>query len=143
MRKINMVVIHCSDSSIGDADLIRKWHLDKGFSDIGYHYIILNGCPNHKDAYDPALDGIVQIGRPEEQIGAHAIGVNKNSIGICLIGKKTFTLFQGMALTKLLKDLMIRYNLPILRVIGHYEVRKTGKTCPNIDMCLLRDLLGS
>ena len=64
MRKINLIVIHCSDTyarmDIG-VNEIRQWHLQRGFNDIGYHYVIRR-------------DGAIEQGRPIEKPGAHAAG---------------------------------------------------------------------
>ena len=60
MRKINLIVIHCSDTyarmDIG-VNEIRQWHLQRGFNDIGYHYVIRR-------------DGAIEQGRPIEKPGA-------------------------------------------------------------------------
>lgn len=76
MRKINKIIIHCSATPEGreiTVEDITLWHKKRGFKTIGYHYIIY-------------LDGSIHIGRPEEEIGAHCVGQNSNSIGICYIG---------------------------------------------------------
>jgi len=83
MRIIDTVIVHCSATKpsmdIG-VDVIRQWHMNKGWSDIGYHYVIRR-------------NGAVELGRDldkdgdvDEEIGAHAYGHNATSIGICLIG---------------------------------------------------------
>ena len=53
-------------------------HLDNGWDGIGYHKVILRS-------------GIIENGRPEFWIGAHVKGLNKSSLGVCLIGSKIFT----------------------------------------------------
>ena len=76
MRPIDSIIIHCSATPEGKhftAADIRRWHKAQGWSDIGYHYVIL-------------LDGTVQEGRPISQPGAHCKGMNARSIGICYIG---------------------------------------------------------
>ena len=43
MRKINKIIIHCSatpEQREVSVETIRKWHLQRGFNDIGYHYVI-------------------------------------------------------------------------------------------------------
>lgn len=59
----------------GDVDVaeVRRWHLKRGWSDIGYHYII-------------RLDGSVEIGRDLKYIGAHSKGNNSKTIGILIVG---------------------------------------------------------
>ena len=77
MRDINRIIIHCSATREGqdiDAATIKRWHTeDRGWSDIGYHYVI-------------RLDGCLEAGRPLDRTGAHVKGHNKDSIGICYIG---------------------------------------------------------
>ncbi|MCF7810928.1 N-acetylmuramoyl-L-alanine amidase [bacterium] len=142
MRKIDSVVLHCSDSPYGNAALIESWHKARGFKSIGYHYIILNGYPTEQSYNNKhpqfRLDGHIETGRPLERIGAHARGYNRNSIGICLIGKRQFTGMQFRALTELIEK--IRIDHPQARLIGHYEL-DNHKTCPNIDMDWLRRVL--
>lgn len=154
-RLIDLIIIHCSDSTFGDAATIRRWHTDpppqgRGWNDIGYHYIILNGCRT-KGNYNHPYDGIIEAGRPEEEVGAHCEGMNAHSIGICLIGKGRtddsqeergdFTAFQLAALPGLVERLQAKYPGAILQ--GHYEAQiTTQKTCPNVRMGWLRDFIG-
>lgn len=84
---IKEVIIHCSDSTWGDVDAIRSWHLARGFDDIGYHIVIENGYKTSSNIYDETRDGIIEIGRPIHIDGAHTIGHNKNTLAICLIGR--------------------------------------------------------
>lgn len=76
MRKINLIVIHCSATredrtlTAFDLDLL---HRRRGFNGTGYHYYIRK-------------DGTVVLTRPIERIGAHAKGFNEGSIGICYEG---------------------------------------------------------
>ena len=68
------VIVHHSASPDVPAAVIHGWHLAKGWSGIGYHFVI-------------RADGAVEAGRPSHTIGAHAgPGVNPDSIGICLTG---------------------------------------------------------
>lgn len=122
MREINKLIIHCSDSPQGrgdDADTIRRWHKERGWSDIGYHYVIVE-------------DGDIQVGRDLERSGAHAKGHNSNSIGICLIGQTSFTDEQFVSLGTLVIGMMEQFNVKIEDVIGHYDV--SSKTCPNFNV---------
>lgn len=114
-----LVVIHCSDSpnhmEFTAAD-IHKWHQEKGWSGIGYHYVITRS-------------GQPETGRPEYWTGAHVKGHNKDSIGICMIGRDKFTWRQFKTLfDELIPQLEKRYGE--LNIKGHYEFEK-GKTCPN------------
>ncbi len=145
-QKWENIIIHCSDSSWGSEKEIRHWHVDKnGWSDTGYHFIILNGRirPNF---YLEGMQGSIEVGRmldgdsivDSEEIGAHALGYNNKSIGICLIGAGVFSYPQINSLTGLVRELQLRFNIPIHKVLGHYEVDTKGKTCPNIKMDVFR-----
>lgn len=119
MRKINLIVVHCSATPEGrdvTAADINKMHIARGFKKIGYHYVI-------------RLDGTVETGRKENEIGAHAKGYNANSIGVCYVGglasdgktpKDTRTPAQKSALKKLLHTLKQRY--PDARIVGHRDL---------------------
>ena len=132
MRKIDLVVIHCSDSTFGDVALIDQWHKARGWDRCGYHKVILNGRRS-KSEYDPVLDGWVELGRHEDDIGAHVEGWNAHSIGVCLIGRDAFTIWQTLALVRLLKDLRVRYALPASAFKGHCDIPDVTKTCPNFN----------
>lgn len=123
MRPIHLVVIHCSDSPNGrdiGVHEIRDWHLDRGFTDIGYHYVIRRS-------------GVLEEGRPIGKAGAHVQGHNKLSVGICLVGRDKFTKAQLTTLHSLVVALMEEFDLEKDCVVGHYELNPK-KTCPNIDM---------
>ncbi len=124
MRKINKIIIHCSATPEGRDVSVReidRWHRDRGFSKIGYHWVIY-------------LNGSIHKGRPEEIAGAHVIGHNSYSIGVCYVGgvdvkhnpKDTRTEAQRLALRELVKELKERY--PGATVHGHNEF--TAKACP-------------
>jgi N-acetyl-anhydromuramyl-L-alanine amidase AmpD len=121
-------VVHCSDSEdsldFGVHD-IRKWHLERGFSDIGYHYVIRR-------------NGKVETGREESQVGAHVQGHNSHSIGICWVGRSRISQEQLDSLYAILRGLCHKYNLdPTEDVLGHCEL-DNKKTCPNLNMNLVR-----
>ena len=138
---LRYIVVHCSDSTWGNAEEINKWHIERNFKKIGYHFVILNGKET-SNSFDENKDGIIEIGRKESETGAHALGYNSNSIGICMIGKDKFTYKQFESLRKLIKYLQNKYSIPTENVIGHYETPKAnGKTCPNFDMVEFRKTL--
>ena len=120
--KIHTIVVHCSASPQGrgdNAETIHRWHKERNWSGIGYHYVILEM-------------GQIERGRPEYWTGAHVAGHNSNTIGICLIGDKTFMDEQFAALADLIADIMSRHP-ECKEVKGHYELY-SGKTCPNFDV---------
>lgn len=128
MRKIEKIIIHCSASpdymDVGAAT-IRKWHLDRGWSDIGYHYVVRR-------------NGEIEKGRPDIKIGAHARGANSASIGVCWVGTESMGTGQEKSLISLIHYLMGKYNVKIDNVLGHREAVVTDKTCPNLNMDRLR-----
>ncbi|WP_044269267.1 N-acetylmuramoyl-L-alanine amidase [Bacteroides timonensis] len=118
MRKIDLLVIHCSatraDRCYTEYDLITD-HLRRGFSGAGYHFYIRK-------------DGAVKNLRSIEQLGAHARGYNSSSIGICYEGglditghsADTRTDFQKHSLRVLVMLLLRDY--PGSRVVGHRDL---------------------
>ena len=122
-RKIHWIVVHCSDSDIkahDNIETIREWHHERGFSDVGYHYLITK-------------DGAVHPGRSESVIGAHVKGHNSGSLGICLSGRRDFTAEQFRALELLCLDITQRHELDKKDILGHSDL-DGGKTCPNFDL---------
>lgn len=129
MRTINEIIIHCSATPEHrniKAATIDKWHRDKGWQCIGYHYVI-------------DLDGTIESGRPLSDEGAHTIGHNKNSIGICYIGgcnvtgkkaKDTRTFEQEQAMYKLCCELIAKF--PDAKLSGHNQWAK--KACPSFNV---------
>ena len=127
------VILHCSDSSFGNASLITKWHVtERGFDTIAYHYVILNGLlsPYKMNSY---FDGHIETGRPLDddkdmeldEKGAHAFGYN-NSVGICLIGLSgTFTEGQLRSLQHLINKLRIQFGE--INVLQHSDVDPKNK----------------
>ena len=150
--KVNDIFLHCSASPWGNALVIDSWHRNRGWSGIGYHYVILNGKPfSDMDTID-ILDGQIETGRrldddpyfEPNEIGVHVAHYNRESVGICLIGKKHFTPRQLCSAKDLICDLIQRFGLGVEDVIGHYEADEENdppKTCPNIPMDEFRDFL--
>ena len=128
MRQINEIIIHCAATREGrdfTVEDITRWHKARGFATIGYHYVIYR-------------DGSIHEGRPLEQIGAHCVGHNKHSIGVCYIGgcasdgktpKDTRTPEQKEALLALLRRLKVRF--PNATIHGHRDF--AAKACPSFD----------
>lgn len=127
-RTINEIIVHCTATPEGrevSVDEIRKWHKQRGFADIGYHYVI-------------HIHGELENGRDVDLVGAHCTGHNTNSIGVCYVGgmdkankkaKDTRTLQQKAVLMSLLIDLKKLY--PNARIRGHRDF--ANKECPSFD----------
>jgi N-acetylmuramoyl-L-alanine amidase len=129
MRNINEIIVHCAatpegkDFTVSDID---RWHKKRGWSGIGYHYVVYR-------------DGSVHKGRPVWKVGAHVRGRNRNTIGICYIGgvdkhgkkaKDTRTNAQKVAMTKLLTGLLDEF--PKIKLIsGHNQY--AAKACPSFN----------
>ncbi len=139
MRDIKHVVIHCSASANGDARVDRaaidRWHREKGWQGIGYHFVI-------------EVDGRIAPGRPVVQIGAHVAGENASSIGVCMVGTDRFSEAQWESLRDLCLDLAVDY--PQASYWGHrdFSPDKDGdgviapwewfKLCPGFDVAAWR-----
>ena len=130
MRKINKIIIHCSATPEGrhhDVADIRRWHLKRGFNNIGYHFLI-------------HIDGAIEVGRSIKKPGAHTAYHNQDSIGICYVGgmskdmkkaKDTRTQAQKDSLIKLMHELIYKYNKD-MTIHGHNEY--ANKACPCFDV---------
>ncbi len=112
-EKTNCIIVHHSATEQGNMEVFRKFHLSKGWDDVGYHYVITNG--------NGGPDGEIQAGRPVEKQGAHAKGRNHDSIGICLVGEDHFTEKQIESLLTLLVTLCNKYNLEYKTIQPHHE----------------------
>lgn len=133
MRKIDKIIVHCTATPEGrDVTVaqVTHWHRARGFRTIGYHYLVY-------------LDGSVHRGRPVGEVGAHCLGQNARSIGVCYVGgidrrtlqpKDTRTPAQRKALRELVARL--RGQFPGATVHGHREF--AAKACPCFDV---KDLL--
>lgn len=118
---VKYLVIHCSDSPPGrgdNAETIHRWHKEKRWSGIGYHFVILE-------------DGTVEAGRPVYWKGAHCRNHNSESLGICLMGNGDYPERQMIELECLIDQLLEEF--PNAGVIGHNEL-DPSKTCPNFNV---------
>ena len=130
MRNIKQIVIHCAatgpSADIG-AKEIRAWHKKQGWRDIGYHYIIRR-------------NGEIEAGRPVEQSGAHVIGHNAASIGVCLVGgvnakgrpENNYTKEQWSALKTHI--IALARQFPKAEILGHRDFPGVKKDCPCFDV---------
>ena len=133
MRQIKEIIVHCTATQEGkpiSVSTIDKWHKKRGWSGIGYHYVV-------------QLDGTINQGRPIEKQGAHVNNKNKSSIGITYVGgvesergedgkwiaKDTRTDAQKDSLEYLIGYLCASY--PGAEVYGHRDF--STKACPCFD----------
>lgn len=128
MRAINYIIVHCTATPEGRSVAVKEiesWHKARGFRTIGYHYVV-------------GLNGEVMKGRNDNEVGAHCLGRNSDSIGVCYVGglekdcktpKDTRTPMQKKALTELLKNLKSKYPKAVIK--GHRDF--ASKACPCFD----------
>jgi len=134
MRPLNEIVVHCTATrpawwatrTVNQKTAeVRRWHVDdRGWSDIGYHYLI-------------DRDGKIATGRPLERKGAHVKGRNTGTVGVALFGghggnendqfSDHFTPAQDVALRGLIRRLQSDYPT-IAKISGHHEY--AAKACP-------------
>lgn len=135
-RPITEIINHCTATPEGKdytvAD-IRAWHKARGWSDIGYHYVVYR-------------DGRVMLGRPVGQVGAHVEGHNTGTIGISYVGglsangktaKDTRTAAQRASLLWLNQALADKHR-GVRKISGHNQY--AAKACPSFDV--RKDALG-
>ena len=112
------IVIHHSEvSTPHTAEDVHQWHLTRGWDGIGYHYFI-------------SKKGEIYEGRPHDTIGAHAIEVNRESVGVCFEGnfnKETMGETQLNASVMLLCLLSLAYD--DAEICEHKQI-SNEKSCP-------------
>lgn len=123
MRDIKHIVIHCAATPNGKAVALKTLdagHAARGFQRsaaarqkfnewikaLGYHYVIM-------------VEGMVEPGRHEDEIGAHVQGSNANSVGVCMVGTDRFAKEQWATLARLITELKAAY--PNAKVCGHRD----------------------
>jgi len=116
---VSMIVVHCSATKAHQdvgAYEIDQWHKDRGWGMIGYHSVIRRS-------------GEIEGGRPLNVVGAHAVGHNKNSVAVCLVGgldpqgkpEDNFTHEQYASLAQIISNW--KSTLPnIYDVLGHRDL---------------------
>ena len=115
-QKTDKIILHHADASKCTVEDIDRWHKDKGWCKIGYHFFV-------------DKQGNIYRGREENAVGAHAYGSNYDSIGICVEGKymeETMPEAQKNAVVELIKYLENKYNIKTIQV--HKDINATS--CP-------------
>lgn len=134
-RAWKWIVIHHSATPAGSAKSFDRMHREKGWDELGYHFVIGNGTESG--------DGQVEVGQrwTKQKWGAHAKTAdnlyNDYGIGICLVGNFDIekpTPAQMRALAKLTAYLMQTYKVPPSRVLGHSDTKPTD--CPGRNMSI-------
>ena len=126
MQDVKYLVVHCTATQLSQrvsVEDLDSWHKAKGWNGIGYHWYI-------------DQEGKIWAGRAEQYAGAHVVGYNYCSIGICYEGginekgqyDDTRTPAQKEALLDKLKELRRRY--PSAIILGHRDFPKVTKKCP-------------
>lgn len=146
MRQIKKIIVHCSDSAYGCFAIINQWHKDRGWEgaksgiSCGYHYLLLNGYPRSSRNCYSFLDGSIECGRPLEEVGAHVYGYNKDSIGMCLVGKSgEFTHRQYRVAKAMILSLLHKFDLFINDIVGHCELDDKKLSDPGFKMDTFRN----
>ena len=136
-RDITEVVVHATDTTRDmyvDYDVLYQWDVPRGFSDVGYHFIILrNGC--------------LQVCRPISITGAHTLkGHNPHSIGIAFVGglmgnrkqrsvkrsSKSYTMEQWNTFDTFMKAFYT--VIPGGQAWGHNSIDNTRRSDPHFDV---------
>ena len=139
MRKITMIVVHCSATRSNQDYPVQQLFHDhvevNHWRYIGYHYYIRR-------------NGRLEETRPLERMGAHANGFNAHSIGICYEGgldehghyADTRTEAQKKTMAELVIHLKQQFPT-IVNILGHRDLPGVQKACPCFDATQLRPLL--
>jgi len=123
MRQIGRIVVHHSASARDTLiATIDRWHRDRGFAGIGYHYVIEG-------------NGKLRQGRDLSKLGAHARGFNATSVGICVTGDNTNPSQQWsekqVAMLRRVVD-ALELLFPGAITMGHRDLKNT--LCPGLEV---------
>lgn len=113
------IILHHAEAKSASVEEVNRWHLERGWTGIGYHFYIRK-------------DGRIYRGRPEWAVGAHAQGHNSRSVGICCEGMymtETMPKAQFDALLGLVREETAKY--PGAKVLRHKDVNSTD--CPGVN----------
>lgn len=139
LERIERIVVHHSASALlTTAADIRRWHTDpepegRGWSDIGYHVLI-------------EVDGLLIRGRDVASLvtGAHALGVNQTSLGLCIIGNNLDPeeAWLGAQLATAREWIRaVRLTFGEIEVVGHRNAGATATECPGVSDEVLHQML--
>lgn len=137
MRRLTEIIVHCTatrptwmgnNTTAEKVAEVRRWHAqDRGWRDIGYHFLI-------------DRNGTIAHGRPLEQTGSHVRNRNTGTIGVALVGghgssaddkfAENFTPAQDSALRGLIDRLRAQHGT--LALSGHNQW--AAKACPGFNV---------
>jgi N-acetylmuramoyl-L-alanine amidase len=127
------VIVHCLatpdtiERKFTVAD-VRRWHLERGFHDVGYHFVIQG-------------DGTIEEGRNLRVMGAHAKGHNQDSVGIAYDGSFLPTIEQIYSFVVLYRKLNVEFGITLDNWFPHKDF--ANKECPGFDWESFKKLLSS
>lgn len=138
MPNPHRIVIHHSATADGRTfswGAIRQYHMKNlGWDDIGYHAgveLVESGGISRVE---------IVMGRPWWEAGAHAVGVNNDSLGVCFVGNYDETEPPDEMYTagaKLLALWMRLYKIPSYAIYPHNVINR-NKTCPGLKFNMKR-----
>lgn len=118
--KTDYIVLHHMAGD-GSADDVHRAHLANGWAGIGYHFFVRK-------------DGGVYRGRPADKVGAHTVGINSRSVGICFEGnfqRETMNSSQLKAGAELIAYLKGMYPSAVVKKHGDFNATACpGKNFP-------------
>ncbi|MBN1554765.1 MAG: N-acetylmuramoyl-L-alanine amidase [Phycisphaerae bacterium] len=130
-RDWRYIVMHHSATTSGNASRFDQLHRQKGWDELGYHFVITNG--------NGGPDGQVQVGSRwrKQKHGAHTGNTpgneyNEHGIGICLVGNfmnSNPTAAQLRSVTELTEFLVERNNVSPVNIIAHKDAPNQHTEC--------------
>ncbi|HUB25680.1 MAG TPA: peptidoglycan recognition family protein [Tepidisphaeraceae bacterium] len=138
-RPWQWIIIHHTATTFGNAAIVTRWHIDRGFDEMGYHFLIGNGTNSG--------DGQVEVGTrwPKQKWGAHTKTpdnrFNDYGIGICLVGNFDIqypSAAQMRSVERLVAYLMRTYHIPPDHVLGHNDCKSTDCPGKHLSVAIIR-----
>lgn len=126
-----LIIHHSASSRETTVETLTEWHKARGFETCGYHRVVDS-------------NGTLHATRELTVQGAHALGCNHDSWGICVTGDNTHSdrMWSEVQIEALERFVDAACDLvPGLVVCGHRDAKgsKTATECPGLDV---RALLG-
>ena len=118
------IILHHAGVSTASAEAIHAYHKSLGWCGIGYNFYVRK-------------NGSIYAGRPIDCIGAHTVGYNNKSVGICCEGnfeQEQMSEIQKNALLQIVKYCKEKY--PLAKIKRHKDCDATacpGKNFPEVN----------